>query len=446
MSDRRKNIFFTSASIFLCLFLVFSPSCKTGENDQGDGSAGHFSLEQLQTDFAQMRRALESNHPDRLRYESAEALAGLFDAAYASLQDDMTEAQFYRVIAPLVARYHCGHTQIRPSPGFTVGPVMPLGIYQVNGKAYVDADYGSDTAIPPGCEVFSINGEPVAQVIERMKTGISSDALNASAKIHRLNRDFYLYYYYFWGETPRFDLVVKDPAGGNESTLQVNAKPFAQVNGAANARFPWDGRLSLAISGNRAVLTVPSFAISQNSDYRTFFENSFRQMNERGITHLVIDIRNNGGGDPEMSAALISHLVDRPFNYFKTGLGYPHLFAETAPHPVHFGGSVHVLIDGGCFSTSGHFCSLVKHHGLAAFVGETGGGTFRCHDNSVDFVLIHTGIRLHVARTTYETAVPDQDVSAGFPPDFRVVPAINDILSKSDPQMAFAVGLIEEGN
>jgi hypothetical protein len=442
----KRYAFFRSALIILCLFFLFSPSCRTGENGPGDGFGGNFSLEQLRADFAQMRNALESRHPDRLRYESAAALNGLFDAAFASLQRDMTEAEFYRVVAPLVARYHCGHTHIRPSAGYQVAGVMPLGIYQAGGRAYVDADYGSESGIPPGCELLSVNGEPIARVVERMTAGISSDALNTSAKIQRLNRNFFLYYYYFWGEMPAFDLVVRDPAGGSESALRVNAKPYAQVNGAASARFAANGRLAFETSGNRALLTVPSFVVSQNPDYRAFFEDAFRQMNDLGIAHLIIDIRGNGGGDPEMSVALISHLIDRPFVYFKKGLGYANLFAETAPHAVHFNGTVHVLIDGGCFSTSGHFCSLVRHHGLAVFVGETGGGTYRCHDNSVDFVLGHTGIRLRVARTTYETAVPDHDVSAGFPPDFRVYPGIGDVLSGKDVQMDFAVRLIEEGN
>ncbi len=240
--------------------------------------------------------------------------------------------------------------------------------------------------------------------------------------------------------------MLKDPANGNESALRVNARPYAQVNSAVNARFATSSRLTFTISGDRALLTVPSFAASQNSDYRAFFENSFRQMNDLGIAHLIIDIRGNGGGDPDVSVALISHLADRPFVYFKKGLGYGNLFVETAPHAVHFGGTVHVLIDGGCFSTSGHFCSVVRHQKLAVFIGETGGGTFRCHDNSTSFILSNTGIQLRVARTTYEAAVPDSDVSAGFPPDFRVVPAINDILSKTDPQMEFAIRLIEEGN
>ena len=141
-------------------------------------------------------------------------------------------------------------------------------------------------------------------------------------------------------------------------------------------------------------------------------------MNDSGVAHLIIDVRGNGGGEPDMSVALISHLVDAPFVYFKKGLGYGNLFVATAPHAVHFGGSVQVLIDGGCFSTTGHFCSMVRHHKLAVFVGETGGGTYRCHDNSTDFVLRHTGIQLRIARTTYETAVPDHDVSERFPRGF----------------------------
>jgi hypothetical protein len=393
-----------------------------------------------------MRNALERNHPDRLRYETAETLAGLFDAAFASLQHDMTDAEFYRLVAPLVARYHCGHTRITPASSFSPGLVMPLGITLADGKAYVDADYGADPAIPLGREVLAINSEPIVAISERLQAGISADALNRSLKVRQLNREFFRYYYYFWGETPAFDLLLKDPANGSESTLRVAAKPYAEVSRQANARFAGDSRLAFSTSGRRAVLRVPTFVAAQNPDYRAFFETSFRQMNEQGITHLIIDIRGNGGGDPDVSVALISHLADQPFVYFKKGVSYGNLFVATAPHAVHFAGTVHVLIDGGCFSTSGHFCAVVRHQQLGVFIGETGGGTFRCHDNSTEIVLGNTAIRLRVARTTFEAAVPDSDVSAGFPPDHRVVPTINDILSANDPQMAFAIRLFEENN
>jgi hypothetical protein len=438
-----RTVIVKAALILLCLLFVFSNSCGTSVNEPGQGAGVGFSAEQLRSDFGQMRSALENNHPDRLRYESAQTLAGLFDAAYHSLRDDMTAGEFYRLVAPLVARYHCGHTAIHPAGSFSPRMVLPLGIYLADGKAHVDADYGSMSGIQPGCEVLAIDGRPISAIVERMLAGICADALNTSAKIQRLNRYFFLYYNYFWGEADCFDLRVKGPAGQAESLVRVNARDFALVNGEVAGRFAASSRLLLELTGNRAVLTVPSFVISQNTDYRTFFENAFRQMNDQGVTRLIIDIRGNSGGDPEMAAALIAHLATAPFVYFKKGLSYPDLFAATAPHAVHFSGTVQVLIDGGCFSTSGHFCALVRHLGLAAFVGETGGGTFRCHDNSREFILNHTRMRLRVAQTTFEAAVPDQDVSLGFPPDFRVVPTISDILSGADAQMDFALSLGE---
>lgn len=437
-----RSVHFKSTLILLGALFFFSGACQTLD-DQEERLSGHFSLEQLQADFIELRNALESNHPDPFRYESAAALDNLFDAAYGALSDDMTEGELYRLVAPLVVRYHCGHTQVTPSNRFVSAmpasaAVLPLGIYLAAGKAYVDADYGSGSGIALGSEILSINQETTASVVERLKAGISSDALNPSHKIFILNRHFYLYYYYFSAETPHFDLTIKNSHTGDESPVRVNARPYSQVRSAVMSRFPGSSRLALDMDGDLAVLTVPTFVTSENPDYRDFFEDAFSRMNAGGVKRLIIDIRGNGGGAPEVSAALIAHLADRPFVYFKTGAGYDYLKRETPPHAVHFGGKVMALIDGGCFSTSGHFCALARHLSLAQFVGETGGGTYRCHDNSTEIVLAHTGMRLRVARTTYEAAVPDQDVSEGFPPDFRVYPGIGDILAGRDVQMEFA--------
>lgn len=437
----RQSLRFRSALVLLGALVLFSGACNT--NDQEERLSGHFSLEQARADFTQLRNALETNHPDPFRYESASTLKSLFDAAYAALGDDMTEGDLYRLVAPLVVRYHCGHTRLTHSGRFADAMpasalVLPLGIYQAAGKAYVDADYGSGSGIPLGSEVLSINQEAMAAVVERLKAGISADALNQSHKIFKLNREFYLYHYYFSAETPYFDLGIKDADTGAESQVRVNARPYAQVRSAAVGRFPASSRLALAMDGDLAVLTVPTFVVSENPDYQAFFADSFRRMNDGGAKRLIIDIRGNGGGAPEVSVALIAHLADRPFIYLKTGPGYDYLKRETPPHEIHFSGKAVVLIDGGCFSTSGHFCALARHLGLARFVGDIGGGAYRCNDNSMEITLAQSGMRLRVARTTYEVAVPDQDVSTGFPPDFWVYPDINDILAGRDVQMEVA--------
>jgi hypothetical protein len=439
----KRTAAFKPALILLCALIFLSASCQPGNDGPDQGPAGQFSLEELQADFSRLRSVLESNHPDPHRYESAAGLATIFDSAYASLREGMSEAEFYRVVAPLVARFHCGHTQLRHSSAFynalaAGGRVLPLGIYLDEGRAYVDADYGSGSGVRLGSEVLAIDDEPMAGIVARMLGGISADARNESLKVRRLSREFYLHRLFWHGDASSFALRLKNPADGAESLLQVAARPYAQVSQAAAGRFPWAGDLRIASADGLAVLTVPTFVAGQNPNYRTFFTEAFQGLNESGVERLIVDIRGNGGGDPDVSAALIAHLADRPFVYFKDGIGYPHLFAETEPDAVHFAGKVVVLIDGGCFSTSGHFCALVRHLGLATFVGETGGGTFRCHDNSFETVLANTGLRLRVARTTFEAAVPDQDVSAGFPPDFRVYPGISDVLAGRDVQMEAA--------
>ncbi len=186
---------------------------------------GEFLPEQLQADFLQMRNALEKNHPDRLRYETAETLAGLFDAAFASLQNNMTEVEFYRVVAPLVARYHCGHTRISPANGFSPGLVMPLGIYLADGKAYVDADYGSDPSLPLGREVLAINNEPIAAIIERMQAGISSDALEPVRQGAQLEPGVLSVLLLFLGRNAR----VRPDAEGSRQWQRVSAAGKCQA-------------------------------------------------------------------------------------------------------------------------------------------------------------------------------------------------------------------------
>lgn len=447
MIKRRFSVYI----ILFCIGLIFFAACKVDEGTDvtddgpavpaGERLTWQFPVEQLREDFVQMRDALETNHPARLRYETEGELNHLFNVAYDSLQNPMTELEFYRVVAPLVARYHCGHTRATLSNHFfddfvSRGQVLPQGMYWTGGKAYVDADYNSNSGIVPGSEVVSINGVAVDQIYNRIMSGMSADAFNTTFKISILNQMFSTLYYYFWGEIDHFDLVVKAPGDVEESSTSMDAGRSSDVGGEIHRRFPHHTDLDFTISGNTAVLTVPTFVIT-DPQYESFFNDSFEELNRLGIENLIIDVRGNDGGAPEMSWTLISHLVNEPFNYFKSGMGY------NEPHQIHYDGNVYVLINGRCFSTTGHFCSLLRHLDLAVFIGDIGGGTYRCNDNSTTIQLRNTNISLSVARTTYETSVPDHDVSEGFIPDHLVVPTIDDILNRNDPQMEYALQLID---
>ena len=90
---------------------------------------------------------------------------------------------------------------------------------------------------------------------------------------------------------------------------------------------------------------------------------------------------------PFCAAHLLSYLADESFTYFEKPYGK---FAELA-EPVsvqekRFRGNLYILIDGGCFSTSGQFCSLLKFHKIGQLIGSEPGGA---HIFSVPLVTTH---------------------------------------------------------
>jgi hypothetical protein len=64
-----------------------------------------------------------------------------------------------------------------------------------------------------------------------------------------------------------------------------------------------------------AVLTVGRFD-TKASKFRLFLENSFAEINRNQCRALIIDLRNNGGGEDGNGAALYSWLTNKPFSYY----------------------------------------------------------------------------------------------------------------------------------
>src|SRR3954469_14024710 len=66
----------------------------------------------LQEDFRIMRHALEQAHGGIYRYTSKRELDRAFDLAYRRVDHPMTELDFWRLLAPMIAQIKCGHTYI----------------------------------------------------------------------------------------------------------------------------------------------------------------------------------------------------------------------------------------------------------------------------------------------------------------------------------------------
>lgn len=153
----------------------------------------------------------------------------------------------------------------------------------------------------------------------------------------------------------------------------------------------------------------------------------------------------NAGGDPFCAAYLFSYLQHEPVPYFEKHYGRYDTLALPLPQPSgHFTGKLYTLIDGGGFSTTGHFCALLKYHGIGTFIGEETGATYTCTGSVTYPALEQTRIILGTARNQrYSVAVNGMDPRRGILPDHPVFPSPDDLESGRDAVFEFALSLAE---
>lgn len=135
------------------------------------------------------------------------------------------------------------------------------------------------------------------------------------------------------------------------------------------------------LPGEIAYMYYPSFA---NTIGETSLDYILALMaNSRG---LIIDIRDNGGGQLTNINTLVGRFIDKPFigGYIlhKTGPGhndfsepYPMEYKPADPRRVKWSGDIVVLTNRSCFSAANNFVSVMKSLPNVTIVGaKTGGG------------------------------------------------------------------------
>ncbi len=131
-----------------------------------------------------------------------------------------------------------------------------------------------------------------------------------------------------------------------------------------------------------------------------------------------------------------------PVPYFSEPFGRYAPFAEPVKlNENRYSGDLLTITDGGNVSTSGHFCALLKYHGIGKLVGSETGATYTCNDASKTTVLKNTGLQVNIPRRTFAAAVYNMPDDRGVLPDFPVETSVNDLITGVDGIMEYTIGL-----
>ena len=471
----------------IALPLLAVALCGNGQSEPGKQQPTIYSPKELQEDYSVLRAALENMYPSLYRFTDRSIMNKLLDDGFRSLDKPETEIEFYKLIATICARVHDEHLIPKPSEGYYLSLKdtrhhFPLSLKIIDRRIYVLTAAQSAGTIPVGSEIISINGKSAEELLGILLPTIPSDySMTEEENLFDLN------YPIFVENTESYTIEFID----RSDRSKINVATISGMDDPDYKRYFY-GRTKLVapldfryVKGDIAYLRISSFLRWHRNrfkqDFYALYDSIFKELKEKRIDNLILDLRNNEGGD-ETGEKLLTYLLDRPYQHFASAefkfVGQPPMTAhlqngndvsvdgssvyptdtgmyalkktsmpllnEQQPDANHFRGKLYVLINGATGSMASVVADFLKGNRKGTFIGEESGGTMEGNTSHriARLVLPHSKIRVAIPLMKTVNAVAFTK-GRGVDPDYRVSPRIDDLVNGVDTELMFAVDLIK---
>lgn len=291
---------------------------------------------------------------------------------------------FFKGMQALCARLHDGHTYIfhmnNPKNQDDWIRPFPIRTKRIGDRVFVTEVYSSDfrnKGVVRGCEILEIDGEKVLDYGNRhIRPYLASSTRQ-------------------WSEyRPFAEFELTKSKGSKVSRILFRSVDGENFMIESNRNIPWDLQeetSSMAfkvLAGNIGLLTVGSF---QNSDFnRAYFDELYGEILKTNA--LIIDIRDNSGGNSSHADYLMSHFSGRPIRQgvwrspmyiaAHASWNYPREWYMQTPDPVSpvlkedvYQKPVVLLVNATTFSSAENFCVLFKSAERGKIIGTPTGGS-----------------------------------------------------------------------
>jgi carboxyl-terminal processing protease len=224
----------------------------------------------------------------------------LYLATLPKVRAATTTLAYYQVLQEMCAQLHDGHTNINePDAPDNLEGRPPLRTALVEGKVVI-TEVRSETlrrqGLVPGVEVLAIDGVPARQYGQQRAAWQSASTPQ--------DRDVRTYTYtLLLGKASQPVALTLQDAKGHTFQRQVNRSGYTDAKPAARPVLQ-----VRQLPGNVAYVALNAF---DNDSLPTLFAKAYPQLKEASA--LILDVRNNGGGNSGMGYEVLSYLTVQPF-------------------------------------------------------------------------------------------------------------------------------------
>lgn len=482
----KKNIL----SLFLILSLTLYGQSKTELKE--------FTKSDLLKDFDLTVNSLKEAHTGLYWYMTVPYFDSICNDQRIKITDGLNGLDFYRILAPVISATKEGHCKISYSNELDnyfgqKGKYLPLFIKFFDNKPYVLNN--TDTVETKGLVLSKVNGHPFEEILEKIFPTISSDGFNLTKKFKTLDgQDFSYYYNDVYEQTDIYTVELTDPLSNQTKSYSIASKNsnWMSKNWEDLSSHLFDKKnipsfLTFIDQNKTAILTYNTFRSDKYTDFHKTTDQYFNAILSSRVQNVIIDLRNNSGGDEGFEDYVFAYLTDRPYKKYKyvqaSAFSYSFLkysnksstekqtalqnslkeehFLDTdgrilrkanilipeKPKKNSFKGNLYVLIGGNTYSGGSEFASLIKEHRKATFIGEECGGGFYGNTSgfSIELILPNSQLRIKIPLLKFILHTKNSNIPFGHGvlPDYPLQPKYTDFLNGQDTELEFTKKLIK---
>lgn len=363
-----------------------------------DHLASIIQVKEAKDDIDQWLSWLEKTHPDlsytmpnvKQFYKNVELFKN-------SINTPISVQEFWREISVFNSQLSDGHTLVTLSNwrGLTKehqqnsGELFPFEV-AFNGSALViGAKLGGQPSKLIGYTIKTINGDAIETILARLLKRAHGDSELQRKAV--LERRFAIYYWLYYGDKEEFALELKK----NNKTITLAVNGSLELPSTIKSTSSFEDLYQFSMLDNdTALLTIKSFNWTNREQYFNFMKSSFKTIKEQKLNHLVIDIRENGGGDDDMwMKGIMAYIADKPWRFASKykkkviegrqseteKLGeviegeVTTMNAVDSENPNKFSGEVSILMGPYTYSSSILFTNTIQDFGFGQLIGSSTG-------------------------------------------------------------------------
>lgn len=461
-----------------CVFVVLTVLCVGSSAAQNAVDINQkFTPEQLIEDVDFYVKTIEETHINPYVYISRKdwlARANDIKSRIAK-QGSMTQREFWLLFAPLVSAIKDKHNfivhpRIFLTNNSTITKYLPIRTVYLDGKMIVTRSV-ADEKIQKGSIITSINGVKIEKAIRKLSEygyGIERERLEYVAE------NLYTDAAEVFGLPESFALTFSDGTKVQVKglTLTEMFKREKELEAKDNSRKTEESPLELKFLPNDVAYLKASEFEYDVEKYKVLLKDVFTQIKSSRARRLIVDVRENRGGNSVLGDALIDMFNSKPHKHFSMKWKKSEQYVErmkelNAPIPDHyqklkpgevyvskpgivkpganplrFSGQVYVLSGRKTFSSGQMFLAVVKDNKLATVIGEETNEPGCSAGEQYRFNLPNSRLRV-ASSTRYWTPPGGCNGERGIVPNVLVTERASNYLTEKDVILETTLSLIK---